>query len=95
MTGTNDRNDRRDLPDLPCAVFVELVTDYLDGALGPDERARVETHLAACPHCRTVLEQWRAVVALAGRLPEQQVDALDAGVRGDLMQAFRLSRGTA
>ena len=74
---------------LPCNVFVELVTDYLEGALDADERARVEAHLAICPPCQEVLVQWRTVVDLAGRLNDDDVDALAEPVRSSLMDAFR------
>jgi anti-sigma factor RsiW len=32
--------------DLSCQELVELVTDYLDGALAPVQRARFEAHVA-------------------------------------------------
>ncbi len=34
---------------------------YLDDALTPHERAKVEAHLAACPHCAAELERLRAL----------------------------------
>ncbi len=34
----------------------ELVTGYVDGVLGPEERSRVEEHLASCPSCRDQAE---------------------------------------
>jgi anti-sigma factor RsiW len=76
-------------PDVSCTVFVELVTDYLEGAVTPDERAAVDHHLALCPHCVEILEQWRAVVALAGRLSEAHVEAVAPEVRAALLDAFR------
>jgi anti-sigma factor RsiW len=39
--------------DLRCRELVELVTDYLEGALAPAERARFEAHVADCPGCET------------------------------------------
>ena len=42
---------------LACAEIVELVTDYLEGALPPDARARVEEHLAGCDGCTEYLAQ--------------------------------------
>ena len=77
---------------LPCNVFVELVTDYLEGALDDHERTRVEAHLAICPPCQEVLAQWRSVVDLAGRLKPDDVDALTEPVRTSLMEAFREAR---
>ena len=78
--------------DLPCAVFVEMITDYLDGAIPADLRARVEAHLAICPGCLSVLEQIQLVISLAGRLSEDDVEALPDADRGQLMAAFRAAR---
>ena len=50
--------------DLTCRELVELVTDYLDGALPDAERARFETHMAACAGCDFYVEQIRTTVAL-------------------------------
>jgi anti-sigma factor RsiW len=47
----------------------ERLSDYLDDELTPDERARVDAHLAGCAECRLVLEDLRRIVAAAGRLP--------------------------
>ena len=40
---------------------VELVTGYVDGALEPDDRASVETHLAACDTCRAQADAERGL----------------------------------
>jgi len=50
--------------DLTCQELVELVTDYLEGALPPEQRARFEAHLAACRGCEIHLEQMRTTLAL-------------------------------
>ena len=42
---------------LVCQQAVELVTDYLEGALGRRDRRRFESHLRACPNGRAYLEQ--------------------------------------
>jgi anti-sigma factor RsiW len=51
--------------DLSCQELVELVTDYLEGTLPPEERARFDAHLAECPGCDRYLEQMRATIELA------------------------------
>jgi len=71
-----------------CKQFVEDVTAYLEGALADDVVARVEAHLADCPHCREYLEEMRRTVSLAGRIGADDVDALPDDVRTRLMQAF-------
>jgi anti-sigma factor RsiW len=54
--------------DIVCQQAVELVTDYLEGALSRAGRRRFEAHLAGCPHCTEYLAQMRATIELAGRL---------------------------
>ena len=80
------------MDDVPCAVFVDMITDYLDGTIPPDLRARVDAHLALCPGCTSVLEQIRRVIRLAGRLTDDDVEALPAADRDRLLAAFRSAR---
>lgn len=66
---------------LVCREAVALMTDYLEDALSPRDRSRLEAHLAACPHCSAYLAQIRAVIDAAGRvepddLPEESLDEL-------------------
>lgn len=42
---------------LTCREVVELLTDHLEDALPPDERAHFEAHLDACPGCRAYVDQ--------------------------------------
>lgn len=84
---------RRRSRDLVCAEFVEVVTDYLEGALPAPERARLERHFAACPHCGHYLAQLRVTIRLAGRLGVDDVDALAPGAREELLAAFRSYQG--
>ncbi len=69
-----------------CRQAVELVTDYLEGALSEPDRARFELHLAACPHCTRYLDQMRATIAAAGRVDP---DAVDPEVRDELVALYR------
>ena len=68
---------------LVCRQAVELMTDYLEDALSGREPARLEDHLAKCPHCTEYLAQIRDVIAAAGHvepedLPPGTVDGLVA-----------------
>ena len=54
--------------DLVCQQAVELVTDYLEGALSRADRRRYEAHLAGCPHCTEYLAQMRKTIELTGTL---------------------------
>ena len=49
-----------DVEQLSCQELVELVTDYLEGALSPEETARFEDHIGRCAGCTAYLEQIRA-----------------------------------
>jgi anti-sigma factor RsiW len=52
------------MEELSCQELVELVTDYFEGAMAPEERERFEAHLADCPGCDSYLEQMRTTIAL-------------------------------
>jgi anti-sigma factor RsiW len=54
--------------ELVCQEVVELVTDYLEGALSRSQQRRFEAHLAGCEHCSEYLEQMHATIRLTGRL---------------------------
>jgi predicted anti-sigma-YlaC factor YlaD len=58
---------------MTCSELVELVTDYLEGVLGPAERATFEDHLAGCPGCQAYLDQTRLTVDALGTLPRETV----------------------
>jgi anti-sigma factor RsiW len=51
-----------------CIEVVELVTDYLEGALSRSARRRFESHLAQCPHCTEYVAQIRITIRLTGQL---------------------------
>jgi len=51
-----------------CSLVVQMITEYLEGALPDDKRERFERHLAACPPCVRFFDQLRAVSAIAPRL---------------------------
>jgi anti-sigma factor RsiW len=68
---------------IACRQAVELMAEYLEGTLAEGDRARLEAHLADCPHCTEYLAQLRDVVGAAGRvepddLPDEAVDELVA-----------------
>jgi anti-sigma factor RsiW len=61
--------------DLTCKELVELVTEYLDGSLAPEDRDRFEQHLVLCDGCAWYLEQMRTTIALTGELTEESIPA--------------------
>jgi len=83
---------RRQRTEITCRELVELVTDYFEGALPSRARRRVRRHLRACEGCDRYLEQIRATIRIAGRLREEDVAAMPAAARDELMAAFRAAR---
>ncbi len=71
---------------LSCQELVELVTDYLEGALSEEETARFESHIGRCDGCNVYLEQVRQTIVMTGRLSE---DALTPEAERALLDAFR------
>lgn len=69
-----------------CQELVELVTDYLEGKLSPNDHHHFEDHLTTCAGCRSYLEQMRLIIRLAGKLTE---DHLPADGKDTLLQVFR------
>ena len=50
-----------------CASGVELLMDYLEGAVPPDVRADLEVHVSGCPRCVAFLDSYRATGAIVRR----------------------------
>jgi anti-sigma factor RsiW len=71
---------------LSCRELVELVTDYLEGALPEEGRLRFEDHIGRCAGCKVYLEQIRQTIAVLGHLPEE---ALSPDAERVLIEAFR------
>jgi anti-sigma factor RsiW len=65
---------------LVCRDAVELMSDYVEGALSRRDRRRLERHLAGCDACTLYLDQLRATIAASGRVAPEDLDpaALDA-----------------
>jgi len=72
--------------ELVCQQVVELVTDYLEGALHPAARRRFERHLAGCEHCTEYLAQISATIAVAGRIT---ADDLTTEMRAEFTDLYR------
>ena len=78
-----------DADDLACTEEVELMTDYLEGALPAADARRLERHLETCPGCTEYLEQMRTIAGSLGGLTE---DSIPRRVRDDLIATFRAFR---
>ena len=71
---------------ISCREVVDLVTDYVERALPPDEAALFEQHLNFCDGCALYVDQMRATVRTVGRIREEH---LPAEAREKLLAVFR------
>jgi len=72
--------------ELSCQELVELVTDYLEGALPAELHDRFERHIAHCSGCQAYLEQMRVTIRVTGSLTPE---ALSPEAERALLDAFR------
>jgi anti-sigma factor RsiW len=75
--------------ELVCQEMVELITDYLEGALPRAQRRRFEAHLAACEHCSEYLEQMRVTIRLTGSLRDEDLSPAMREEFADLYRRWR------
>lgn len=71
---------------MDCVDFVELVTDFLEGALPEDDERRFIEHLAECSGCERYLDQFRRTIATTGELTP---DGISPDAKQQLLSAFR------
>jgi anti-sigma factor RsiW len=69
-----------------CRQIVELMTDYLEGALSASDRQRFEAHISGCDGCTEYLAQLRTTVSLAARIADLSIPA---ELEAELLQTFR------
>ena len=78
--------------ELSCRELVELVTDYLEGALPDGLRDRFDEHIAHCAGCQAYLRQMRATIRATGTLAPE---SLSPEAESALLDAFRGWRADA
>jgi anti-sigma factor RsiW len=79
-------------PGLSCQELVELVTDYLEDALSPADKARFEAHIAACEGCTMYLRQMREMLELLGELT---TESISPQAEAELLASFRDWKGSS
>jgi predicted anti-sigma-YlaC factor YlaD len=72
--------------DLTCKEMVELMNDYLEGAMRPEDQADFERHLVFCDGCAEYLHQLRQLGTAAARVREED---LPERTKDALLEAFR------
>jgi anti-sigma factor RsiW len=61
-----------DVEHVTCHELVEILTDYLEDALEPGDRAEIERHIVICRGCSHYVEQMRSTIDLLGRLAAEE-----------------------
>ena len=56
-----------------CEDTVRLLVEYLEHQLPPDIHARLEEHLARCPHCLSQLKTYQSTVSLLQTVREEDL----------------------
>ena len=74
---------------ISCQEVVEVITDYLEGSLSPEDVAIFEAHLAICDGCQWYLDQMRITIDTVGRIEDADVPA---ELRDSVLAAFRNRR---
>jgi hypothetical protein len=75
-----------DIEAFSCQELVELVTDYLEGALAPADLRRFEEHIARCDACTEYLRQFRETIRIVGAI---RADDLTPEAEAELLAVFR------
>ena len=57
-----------------CESFYPLLSGHIDGENTEAEEAQLQEHLAVCPHCRALLEQWMHTDTLLAQTPAPPAD---------------------
>jgi anti-sigma factor (TIGR02949 family) len=76
---------------MTCRQVVELMTDYLEGALSSADRARFEAHIAGCDGCRAYLAQLSTTRRVLRKLADEPIPP---DLQAELMKAFKSWKST-
>jgi anti-sigma factor RsiW len=71
---------------ISCQEVVELVSDYVEQALPPDDAAVLEQHLNFCDGCVWYVDQVRTTINVVGEL---RAEDLPEETKAKLLVAFR------
>ena len=70
-----------------CQEMIEVVTNYLDDALPPDEQQWFERHLSYCAGCSTYFDQMRETIRQTSMVPREE--SLPPALREEIVAQFR------
>ncbi|RBQ16908.1 anti-sigma factor [Spongiactinospora rosea] len=79
---------------MECAELVELVTEYLEGALDAEKLERVLEHLTACDGCTAYVGQMRTVMHVLASAGDERQEFEEAPLL-DLFRQWERDRPTS
>ena len=77
------------MKDVACMSGVELLMEYMEGALSPDVRAAIEAHVAGCARCEAFIASYRETPRIVR--DATSVD-MPADLEASLLTALRNAR---
>ena len=80
------------MKDIACVSGVELLMDYLEGALAPDVHAAIAAHVAGCPRCVAFIASYREAPRI---VRDATALSMPADLQTSLLAALRARRGPA
>ena len=78
--------------DIVCMSGVELLMEYMEGALASDVRAAIEAHVAGCPRCEAFIASYREMPRI---VRDATTIHMPADLEASLLAALRAARGSA
>ena len=69
-----------------CQEVVAIASEYLEGAMAPEQMTAFEVHLNFCDGCLRFIDQMRETTALAHSLSD---DEIPAELKSELLAVFR------
>jgi len=78
------------MKDIVCMSGVELLMEYLEGALAPDVRVAIEAHVAGCSRCDAFITSYRETPRIVREATRME---MPAELEASLLAALRAARG--
>jgi anti-sigma factor RsiW len=78
------------MKDVVCMSGVELLMEYMEGALAADVRAAIEAHVAGCPRCEAFIASYSETPHIVREATRME---MPADLEASLLTALRASRG--
>jgi anti-sigma factor RsiW len=80
------------MKDIVCVSGVELLMEYMEGALAPDIRAAIEAHVGACPRCEALIASYREMPRIVRDATRIE---MPSDLEASLLTALRVACGAA